>query len=245
MKRTILPFLALLLVAAWAAAGCGGQKAGTGSAGEAAPPLSAHDAGAPPAPAGDTGSATAPAPDMANPHAGMSGMNPHAGMSGMPGGAPAIEAQTGGAPDAAAGLKWSVPAKWKVLPERPMRVATYGLPGAGGGECAVFYFGPGQGGGAEANIQRWTGQFEAGAASKRSARDVGGLKVSLVEISGTYLAPGGPMMQSQGSLPGYQLLGAIVEGPQGSVFFKLTGPAQTVKGARGDFDALVASLVRQ
>jgi len=240
MKRTILPFLALLLVAAWAAAGCGGKKAGSSGAGEATPPLSAHQTGVPPAPAGDTGGATATAPDMANPHAGMSG------TSG--GGAPAIEAQTGGEPGAAAGLRWAIPAKWKVLPERPMRVATYGVPGAqgdAGGECAVFYFGPGQGGAAEANIQRWIGQFEAGAAAQRSTRDVGGLKVSLVEVTGTYLAPSGPMMQSAGSRPGHMLRGAVVEGPQGSVFFKLTGPAQAVKASGRDFEALVGSLKKE
>jgi hypothetical protein len=38
------------------------------------------------------------------------------------------------------------------------------------------------------------------------------------------------------------MLGAIVQGPQGPVFFKLTGPVGTVRGAAKDFDALLASL---
>ena len=195
MKRSFLPPLALLAVASLLVAGCG-KKAGTGSTAGSPAPISAHESGAPPSSPADTSGT----------------QNPHAG--GMPGGMGAIEAQTGGEPGAAAGLRWSIPSRWKVLPERPMRVATYGLPGAGGGECGVYYFGAGQGGGAEPNIQRWIGQFESDATSKRSSRDVGGLKVSLVEVAGTYLAPSGPMMQSSDSKTGYQLLGAIVEGPQ-------------------------------
>jgi hypothetical protein len=65
-----------------------------------------------------------------------------------------------------------------------------------------------------------------------------------VDIKGTYLNPGGGMMQSQGEKPDYRLLGAIVEAPQGNVFFKLTGPAATVAAAEADFDALLASIGR-
>jgi hypothetical protein len=68
------------------------------------------------------------------------------------------------------------------------------------------------------------------------------MRVTRTEIAGTYLAPGGPMMQSTGKKTGYRLLGAIVEAPEGNVFFKLTGPAATVGGALADFDALVGSM---
>jgi hypothetical protein len=74
---------------------------------------------------------------------------------------------------------------------------------------------------------------------------VNGLKVTRAEVAGTYLAPGGPMMQSTGKRPGYRLLGAIVEAPEGSVFFKLTGEAATVAAAQSDFDALVASFKKK
>ena len=46
-----------------------------------------------------------------------------------------------------------------------MRAASYTIPPAAGdsegGECVVYYFGSGQGGGVEANIKRWIGQFTA------------------------------------------------------------------------------------
>lgn len=148
----------------------------------------------------------------------------------------------------AAGLKWGVPQRWSAQGERPMRVATYGVPAAEGdtepGECGVFYFGGGQGGDVDANINRWAGQFDANGAPLRAEKQVGGMKVTTVQITGAFLAPGGPMMQSSGKKENFRLLGAIIEGPQGSVFFKMTGPAKTVTAAEGEFGALVESLVR-
>ena len=146
-----------------------------------------------------------------------------------------------------AGVKWTVPGSWKLQATRPMRVATYDVPAAPGsdpGECGVFYFGTGQGGGVDENINRWVQQFENAPPAKKSEKTVGGLKVHLVEVSGTYLAPSGPMMQSSGKKPNSRLLGAIVEAPHGLVFFKCVGPAATITKAQSDFDHLVASLVK-
>jgi hypothetical protein len=146
----------------------------------------------------------------------------------------------------AAGVKWTVPASWKLEAGRPMRVATYTIPSAGSeaGECGVFFFGSGQGGGVDENLNRWISQFEGGAPPRKSEKTVGGFKVHLVDVAGTYLAPGGPMMQSQGKKPGYRLLGAIVEAPNGMVFFKCTGPAATISKAQADFDRMIGSLAK-
>lgn len=145
----------------------------------------------------------------------------------------------------AGGVRWSVPAAWSDAPGSNIRVATYRAPAAKGaeaGECAVFFFGRGQGGSVEANLERWSRQFEGSPKPQRSSRQVRGLPVTVAHLAGTYLAPGGPMMQSQGKRPGYRLLGAIVETPQGLIFFKLTGPAATVAAAEAGFDSLVGSL---
>ncbi len=147
----------------------------------------------------------------------------------------------------AAGVKWVAPAPWKLEADRPMRVATYSIPAASGseaGECGVFYFGQGQGGGVEENLTRWTQQFEAGTAPKKAEKTVRGLRVHTIDLSGTYLASGGPMMKSQGKKPGYRLLGAIVEAPRGLVFFKCTGPAPTIGKAQADFESLIGSFVK-
>jgi hypothetical protein len=143
-----------------------------------------------------------------------------------------------------AGIEWTIPAGWTEQPARAMRVATYVVPGKGAdaGECGVFYFGKGQGGTAEENIARWGSQFERSPAPKTTVETVAGMKVHRVQASGTYLAPGGPAMQSQGKKPGYRLIGAIVEAPDGLVFFKCTGPAATIAANEKAFDGLVKSI---
>jgi hypothetical protein len=149
------------------------------------------------------------------------------------------------APATAGGILWTVPARWTAGAGSSMRVATYAIPAAKGsdsGECAVFFFGPGQGGGIDDNVARWAKQFEGAPAPKSATATVAGMRVTRAEVAGTYLAPGGPMMQSTGKKTGYRLLGAIVEAPGGNVFFKLTGPASTVGTAQAEFEALVASI---
>ncbi len=196
---------------------------------------------------------TAAQPDPSAETRGMLAPNGDAGGQMPPGhepmGGSVVDAPPSTAPDAAAGVKWTLPKRWTLGADRPMRVATYMVPAAAGdpegGECGVFYFGASQGGDVESNIQRWVGQFQGAGPADRSAREVNGLKVSLVKVTGTYLAPAGPMMQSTGTRPGYALLGAIVSGPQGSVFFKLTGPKKTLDAAKGDFDALVGSMKKE
>ncbi|HEX2735922.1 MAG TPA: hypothetical protein VHM70_30185 [Polyangiaceae bacterium] len=149
------------------------------------------------------------------------------------------------------GLDWTVPATWTLGPARPMRKATYLVPAAkgdaAGGELAISYFGAGQGGDVEANIQRWVGQFKdvAEGAVKRSEKTVGDLKASIVEVpSGTYVnMMGGPHAGMAGAeSKDFALLGAIVEAPSGKYFFKLTGPKATVEASHKDFDAIIDGL---
>lgn len=150
--------------------------------------------------------------------------------------------------ESAGGLQWTAPTGWKSQPQRPMRAATYAVPAAGGdkedGEVAVFYFGPGQGGGVEANLQRWVSQFETSAKPQTAKKTINGLPVTTIDLSGTYLASAGPMSPTKTSKPGYRLLGAIVEGPQGGVFFKFTGPAKTVAAGQAAFDKMLGGIRR-
>ncbi|MGQ0504682.1 MAG: hypothetical protein ACT4TC_05125 [Myxococcaceae bacterium] len=153
--------------------------------------------------------------------------------------------------ETAGGLTWTAPAAWKAGEARPMRAATYEVPSAKGdadkGEVAVFYFGQGQGGGVEQNVDRWISQFEQpdGKPSKDQAKTkketINGLAVTTVELTGTYTASMGPM-GPKSNRPGYKLSGAIVEGPLGAIFFKLIGPAKTVDAAKGDFQKLLKSV---
>jgi hypothetical protein len=151
--------------------------------------------------------------------------------------------------ESAAGIKWTAPAAWKVEGPRPMRAATYSIPLTSGdqgiAECQVNYFGPGQGGTVDANVERWTGQVLGAngkpAAAKVASRVVRGVKITVVDSSGTYTGMGGPMAAGK-PVPGYRLLGAIAEGRGGNVFFKLTGPAKTIAAQQAAFDQLLASI---
>jgi hypothetical protein len=151
--------------------------------------------------------------------------------------------------ESAAGVRWTPPASWKAQAARPMRAATYSIPLAAGdqgtAECVVNYFGPGQGGGVDANIERWRGQVLGAdgkpATAKIDKRKGRGVPITVIDASGTYTGMGGPMAAGK-PVPGYRLIGAIVEGPGGSVFFKLTGPAKTIAAQQQNFEQLLASI---
>jgi len=183
----------------------------------------------------------APMPSVAPSHASPQTMEPQ--QQTAPEGQMAEEGKS-----SVAGIEWKVPAGWKTQEPRPMRVVTYSIPASGSsedGECGVFYFGTGQGGDAAANIERWKNQFEMDSKPEESSTTKGDLKITTVKASGTYLAPGGPMMQSQGKKPNYRLHGVIVEGPQGSVFFKITGPSGAINAAESDITKLMDSIHKQ
>ena len=130
-------------------------------------------------------------------------------------------------------------------PSSSMRVAQYGLPGpAGEATLGIFFFGPGQGGGVEANIGRWQGQFTQGdgqpAQGRRWTRQVGDIEITGLDVSGTFSAGmgmGDPTPQAD-----YRMLGAIAVHRSGTVFFKVTGPAQTVEQWAASFDEFLSTL---
>jgi hypothetical protein len=130
-----------------------------------------------------------------------------------------------------------------------MRAATYTIPSSGAeadtGECAVFFFGEGQGGDVRMNVERWVDQFEGSPKADTVSREINGISVTDVRIAGTYLSPGGMMMQSQGKKENFVLLGSIIFAPEGVVFFKATGPEGTMEACKPSFDAMVGSLTKQ
>ena len=137
----------------------------------------------------------------------------------------------------------------RVPPKSAMRKASYEVPRAKGdaedGELAVFYFGPGQGGGIDANVDRWVKQFSGVSPSdvKRADREANGLHQHTVDIQhGTFDAGQMGMSGSAGPKKDYALAGAIVEAPSGAYFFKMTGPAATIAAARKSFLQLLDSI---
>jgi len=153
----------------------------------------------------------------------------------------------------AAEITWVDPPAWKRAARvSPMRKATFHIPHVDpdkeDAELGVFYFGPGQGGTIDANVDRWVKQFSDVTPDrvKRADRQANGLAQHTVEIeSGTFNANSMGMGQGQTKpalKTGYVLLGAIVEAPSGPYFFKITGPQATVAAARKTFYAFLDSI---
>jgi hypothetical protein len=139
-----------------------------------------------------------------------------------------------------------VPADWQPLtPSSSFRAAQYRVPaapGAGDAEAVVFYFGPGQGGPVQANIERWVSQFTRpdGQPVKPRVRTlrVDGMPATIVELAGTY-ARGVGMGPVGSARPGQVLLAAVVETPDGNLTFQLHGDRATVERHREGFERMV------
>ncbi len=144
------------------------------------------------------------------------------------------------------GLKFARPSDWKWIEvTSPMRKAQLQVPGAAADQSAditFFHFGAGGGGDVTSNAQRWLGQFKSPeGASKIEPQEIAGTKVTLVTTEGTFSSgmPGGPATVVENAA----LLGAIIEGSDGSVFVKMTGPATLVKASRAKFLEFITAAI--
>lgn len=143
--------------------------------------------------------------------------------------------------DEAGAIVWAAPAAWPEAPNPSvMRLATYRVPHAKGDADDAELSVARAGGADQANIDRWMGQFtQQAGAPRRADRTAGGLRVAVVSIEGTYE---GGMGASSTPHPGWAMLAAIVDTPGLHYFFKLTGPAATVRASRPAFEAMLDSV---
>lgn len=149
-------------------------------------------------------------------------------------------------------LGFDAPKEWtSKSPASTTRVAEFTLPPAPGDPdetTLIVYFFGGQGGSVEANLERWIGQMQQpdGRASsevaKRATSTVRALKVTTLEVGGTYVAETAPGSGQRVNKPDYQLRAAVVETPRGPYFIKLTGPAKTVTKWAAAYEAFLKSM---
>ncbi len=169
----------------------------------------------------------------------------------------------GARPDAAAlsgptfpvgNLTFVIPAKWKIEKvESPARGGQWQVPplkpGNDGGEVIAFYFGPGVGGSPKENVEAWVGtMFTADghpAAYEVKNRETNGFKISQVVMFGTYnevvSLPGIPPQPRSN----YGLLGAVVENPQGNIYWRFTGPEALITANLPLFSKVIDSVKAQ
>ncbi len=142
----------------------------------------------------------------------------------------------GGKAVSLAGVTFTPASEWIDFGPSGMRKASYAFNGIEGeadsATVTVFYFGASGGGTIEANLDRWVGQMSPaeGADStnteQRGTMTVDGMKVHFIKVNGSYNA-GGMMSGATVKKENYTMIGAVLEAPEGNIFFKLTGPTKT------------------
>lgn len=150
-------------------------------------------------------------------------------------------------------LQFTAPPSWKSRPPTSsMRVAEFTAPRVAGdaedAEVVVYFFG-GSGGSVDANIERWVGQFSTDSGGPvsppaRTSSVSGPLKITSIDVSGTYVAEVRPGAPERFNKPNFRMRAAVVETPKGPYFVKFTGPARTITNAltSGDFDRFIKSM---
>jgi len=140
-----------------------------------------------------------------------------------------------------------VPGSWQTLkPSSNMRLAQFAISDEGQAEVVVFYFGVGQGGGAQANIARWVSQFKPVNGKpvqpkiKNKTTD-GGFAVTWVEIQGDYargvgVGPIGDFKSNR------MLIAAITQTPRGNLYIQFHGDRKTILEHRDQFSQFVMAL---
>jgi hypothetical protein len=137
------------------------------------------------------------------------------------------------------------PNGWKsVAPSSPMRKAQLQITkGADKAEVTFFEFDAGQGGSVTDNVDRWFNQFP-GSEGKRKTETVqaGSVKITFATTEGTFDSgmPGGHGIAKSS----YALHGAILEGTNGNVFVKLTGPEAIVKPSGEAFKKMITEAAK-
>jgi len=152
--------------------------------------------------------------------------------------APALQGAEKTKKVAAKDIILNVPTSWKQSPaSNNLRTAQFAIPKVEGdkddAELVVYFFG-GAGGGVNANLERWSGQFQPGGKKQKIYKGQSKQgEYYLLDITGVYNKPIGPPINRQTNpTPGYQMLAVVLMiKDKGNYFLKLTGPQKTVAAA--------------
>jgi hypothetical protein len=143
------------------------------------------------------------------------------------------------------------PPAWQARPPAStMRLAEFALPDAGGetepSEVVVFFFGPGQGGSVEANLNRWSAQFSdaEGNHPEPAIQKVpdAAFATTIVEFRGNYARGIGMGGTPDEAKPDQILLAAVVETPGGNLYVQAHGPAASIMAQEDAFRAFVSGI---
>lgn len=139
------------------------------------------------------------------------------------------------------GWTWTTPPGWSELPTTSLRVANFRVAGEVRAECYLTTL-SGEGGGLEANVNRWRAQMQAPPLSPAEVAALprmdwlGGSAV-FVEIDGTWSGMSGDQVGSD-----YRLVGLLRVDPMESQFLKMIGPRALTAAETDHFIALARCL---
>ncbi|QDU37146.1 hypothetical protein Mal4_14540 [Maioricimonas rarisocia] len=143
------------------------------------------------------------------------------------------------------GFRFTVPAGWKQVnlsaAQRGFVDAKFTIPSAGDEVTMTLST---VGGGVEANIERWIGQFRMpeGTTPETETLTVDDLAVTIVDLQGTFQgmpAVSGPAQEN------WRMLGAAYDGEPLDFYVKLTGPAEKLAELKEPFREFVTSARRE
>ena len=178
----------------------------------------------------------------ANPHGAM---NPHGDMQ-MPGGTSDTKLEDNGTL-AIETVHFTVPKTWIPKSHSQIFKAEFAIPKAEGdkedGRLTVSHLG----GSLEDNVKRWKGQFgDKPDKENEETIDAAGVKIILVDFTGTFSESRGPMMMAGPTVshPDYRMLGAIFQVPGDDLlyFIKCYGPKKTITARADEIKEFLRSL---
>lgn len=140
-----------------------------------------------------------------------------------------------------------VPANWKEEePSNNMRMLQVRVPKMKDDpeDAEISAFKMGAAGGVDANIARWTKQFGGEASLKKKRQLKTGVgEATIAELEGDYTAMNFAAGGASEVKKDYKMLGAIITLDGGAeIYFKFTGPFNTIEKAKDAFDKVLESL---
>ncbi|MBL0172187.1 MAG: hypothetical protein IPP90_15975 [Gemmatimonadaceae bacterium] len=142
----------------------------------------------------------------------------------------------------------AVPSTWSSrAPSSSMRLAEYSTAsvGSGSAEVVVYFFGPGQGGSVDANLERWKSQFSnptGQPVEEKRTQLTKPFPITMAEYRGTYARGIGTGSTAEAARPNHVLIAMVVETPRGTLFFQCFGPVEAVEAQREAYLQFVTGL---
>lgn len=140
-------------------------------------------------------------------------------------------------------IEMTTPAVWQRRPPGSSFVAAeFALPRADGDDADARLTVSTAGGGVQANVDRWKAQFDPLTTDEPlQTIDVGGLGVTVVDLSGDFNDARGPFA-SPDRRPEYRMIAAIVPVDGQLHFIKATGPQKTMANHAAAIDEMIRSI---